>query len=75
MDIVQSLINPPKGTRTSTDNRRVFVKVLAMEHPHRYRIQTEVRVIKNLIPTRELNRLLDSVIRGMVSRGLEQRCF
>jgi hypothetical protein len=66
-DIVS--LNLPRGTRTSTDNRRVFVKVLAMEHPYKYRIQTEFGVIKNLIPTRELNRLPDSVTRGMDIQG------
>jgi hypothetical protein len=66
-DIVS--LNLPRGICTSTDNRRVFVKVLAMEHPHKYRIQTEFRVIKNLIPTRELNRLPNSVISRMDIQG------
>jgi hypothetical protein len=66
-DIVS--LNLPRGTRTNTDNRRVFVKVLAMEYPHKYRIQTEFGVIKNLISTRELNRLPNSVISGMDIQG------
>jgi hypothetical protein len=43
--------------------------VLAIEHPHKYRIQTEFGVIKNLIPTRELNRLPNSVISRMDIQG------
>jgi hypothetical protein len=49
-------LNLPKGTTTSTDNKRVWAKILAKEHPNRYRLQTKWGVLKTLVPTRELNR-------------------
>jgi hypothetical protein len=43
--------------------------VLAIEHPYKYRIQTEFGIIKNLIPIRELNRLSDLVTNKLDIQG------
>ena len=50
-------LNLPPGTKTSTDNKRVWAKVIAEEHPNRYRLQTKWGILKTLVPTRELNRV------------------
>jgi hypothetical protein len=50
-------LNLPAGTKTSTDNKRVWAKVVAEEHPSRYRLQTKWGILINLVPTREINRI------------------
>ena len=50
-------LNLPAGTKTSTDNKRIWAKVIAEEHPGRYRLQTKWGILKTLVPTRELNRV------------------
>lgn len=46
----------PKGTRTSTDLRRIFGKIIAVSPKHTYQIQTEWGIIDRGIPTKELIR-------------------
>ncbi|OWT42340.1 hypothetical protein VFPPC_18529 [Pochonia chlamydosporia 170] len=50
-DIVS--IKVPREDRTSTDNRRLFGRILEEPYAHRYRILTTSGVIKRLIPTRD----------------------
>ena len=49
-DIVS--IKVPREDRTSTDNRRLFGRVLEEPYPHNYRILTYSGVIKRLVPTK-----------------------
>ncbi len=51
-DIVS--IKVPREDRTSTDNRRLFGRILEEPYSHRYRILTSSGAIKRLIPTKEL---------------------
>ena len=51
-DIVS--IKVPREDRTSTDNRRLFGRVLNEPYPHRYKVLTSVGIIKRLIPTKGL---------------------
>jgi hypothetical protein len=44
----------PREDRTSTDNKRVFARILEEPHPHRYRVLTLSGVIQRLIPTKSL---------------------
>ena len=48
----------PRRTRTSTDNKRLFARVLSTPKPHRYLVQTVHSVINRLLPTKELERVL-----------------
>jgi hypothetical protein len=50
-------IKLPRGTQTSTDNKKVSGRVLAMPKPNWYQLQTEYRVIERLLPTKELGRV------------------
>jgi hypothetical protein len=50
-------IKLPCGTRTSTDNKRIFARVFAMPKPSRYELQTKYSVIERLMPTKELERV------------------
>jgi hypothetical protein len=56
----------PRGTRTSTDNRRVFGRVLGMPHRDRYEVQTEFGVVDRLIPAREL-----APVSALLARGID----
>ena len=47
-------IKVPREDRTSTDNRRLFGRILEEPYSHRYKILTSSGVIKRLIPTKEL---------------------
>jgi hypothetical protein len=47
-------IKIPREDRTSTDNRRLFGRILAEPYSHRYRIVILSGIIKRLIPTKEL---------------------
>lgn len=47
-------IKIPKEDRTSTDNKRIFGKVLEEPYNHRYRILTHSGILKRLIPTKSL---------------------
>jgi hypothetical protein len=44
----------PREDRTSTNNRRLFARVLEEPYPHRYKVITLLGVIKRLIPTKGL---------------------
>ena len=44
----------PREDRTSTDNKRLFARILEEPYPHRYRILTPLGVIQRLIPTKSL---------------------
>jgi hypothetical protein len=47
----------PRGTRTSTDNKKIFAQVLSVQKPNRYKLQTQYGVIERLLPTKELERV------------------
>jgi len=51
-DIVS--IKVPREDRTSTDNRRLFARILDEPHSHRYKVVTFSGTLKRLIPTKEL---------------------
>jgi hypothetical protein len=51
----------PRGTRTSTDMKRVFGRVLSMPYEHKYEIQTEWGVVERLFPVKELMRVVKTV--------------
>jgi hypothetical protein len=51
-DIVS--IKVPREDRTSTDNRRLFARILEEPYSHRYRVLTYSGRIRRLIPTKEL---------------------
>jgi hypothetical protein len=40
--------------RTSTDNRRLFGRILEEPHPHRYKVQIFLGFIQRLVPTKVL---------------------
>jgi hypothetical protein len=44
----------PREDRTSTDNKRLFVRILEEPYPHRYQILTASSIIQRLIPTKSL---------------------
>jgi hypothetical protein len=44
----------PREDRTSTDNKRVFARILEEPYPHRYRVITLSGIIQRLIPTKSL---------------------
>ena len=44
----------PREDRTSTDNKRLFARILEEPYPHRYKVITLLGVIKRLIPTKGL---------------------
>ena len=48
-------IKVPREDRTSTDNRRLFGRILEEPYAHRYRILTTSGIIKRLIPTKGLS--------------------
>ncbi|KAK9444015.1 integrase core domain-containing protein [Metarhizium brunneum] len=54
-------IKVPREDRTSTDNRRLFGRILEEPYAHRYRILTTSGVIKRLIPTKGLSAVNDSL--------------
>ena len=47
-------IKIPREDRTSTDNKRLFARILEEPYPHRYRILTASGIIQRLIPTKSL---------------------
>ena len=47
-------IKVPREDRTSTDNKRLFARILEEPYPHRYRILTAAGIIQRLIPTKSL---------------------
>jgi hypothetical protein len=47
-------IKVPRPDRTSTDNKRLFARILEEPYPHRYRILTASGIIQRLIPTKSL---------------------
>jgi hypothetical protein len=51
-DIVS--LKVPREDRTSTDNRRLFARVLEEPYLHRYKVVTLSGTIQRLIPTKEL---------------------
>jgi hypothetical protein len=51
-DIVS--LKVPREDRTSTDNRRLFGRILEEPYSYRYKVLTCSGIIKRLIPTREL---------------------
>jgi hypothetical protein len=51
-DIVS--LKVPREDRTSTDNRRLFGRILQEPYSHRYKVLTYSGIIKRLIPTKEL---------------------
>ena len=62
-DIVS--IKLPVGTRTSTDHRRVFGRILEVPHDHVYRIQTQWGIIDRLMPSKELSTNPSSIADGL----------
>lgn len=58
-DIVS--VKVPREDRTSTDNRRLFGRILEEPYPHRYKILTYSGIIQRLVPTKGL---------GMVDKAL-----
>ena len=44
----------PREDRTSTDNRRLFGRILEEPHPHRYKVLTYSGTIQRLVPTKGL---------------------
>ena len=52
-DIVS--LKVPREDRTSTDNRRLFARILEEPYSHRYKVLTFSGIIKRLIPTKELS--------------------
>ena len=58
-DIVS--IKVPREDRTSTDNRRLFRRILEEPYAHKYRILTTSGVIKRLIPTKGLSAVNESL--------------
>jgi hypothetical protein len=59
----------PRGTRTSTDFKRVFGKVLSQPYEHKYQIQTEWGIVDRLFPVKELMRVVKSVADHMEVQG------
>ena len=51
-DIVS--LKVPREDRTSTDNRRLFARILEEPYSHRYKVVTLSGVINRLIPTKQL---------------------
>jgi hypothetical protein len=51
-DIVS--LKVPREDRTSTDNRRLFGRVLDEPYPHRYKVLTQSGIIQRLVPTKRL---------------------
>ncbi|KFY98789.1 hypothetical protein V498_01230 [Pseudogymnoascus sp. VKM F-4517 (FW-2822)] len=47
-------IKVPREDRTSTDNKRLFARILEEPYPYRYRILTALGIIQRLIPTKSL---------------------
>ncbi|KFZ20705.1 hypothetical protein V502_03049, partial [Pseudogymnoascus sp. VKM F-4520 (FW-2644)] len=47
-------IKVPREDRTSTDNRRLFARILEELYPHRYQVLTPSGIIQRLIPTKSL---------------------
>jgi hypothetical protein len=51
-DIVS--LKVPREDRTSTNNRRLFRRILEEPYSHRYKVLTSLGIIKRLIPTKVL---------------------
>ena len=51
-DIVS--LKVPREDRTSTDNRRLFARILAEPYSYRYKVIILSRIINYLIPTKQL---------------------
>ncbi|KFY16328.1 hypothetical protein V492_01414, partial [Pseudogymnoascus sp. VKM F-4246] len=47
-------IKVPREDRTSTDNKRLFARILEEPYPHRYQVLTLSGIIQRLIPTKSL---------------------
>ncbi|KFY99256.1 hypothetical protein V500_01428 [Pseudogymnoascus sp. VKM F-4518 (FW-2643)] len=47
-------IKVPREDRTSTDNKRLFARILEEPYPHRYRVLTLSGIIQRLMPTKSL---------------------
>ncbi|KFY31445.1 hypothetical protein V493_01099 [Pseudogymnoascus sp. VKM F-4281 (FW-2241)] len=47
-------IKVPREDRTSTDNKRLFARILEEPYPHWYRVITLLGIIQRLIPTKSL---------------------
>ncbi|KAF5120254.1 hypothetical protein E5D57_012260 [Metarhizium anisopliae] len=58
-DIVS--VKVPREDRTSTDNRRLFGRILVEPYAHRYKVLTTSGVIKRLIPTKGLSAVNESL--------------
>jgi hypothetical protein len=58
-DIVS--VKVPREDRTSTDNRRLFGRILEEPYAHRYKVLTTSGVIKRLIPTKGLSAVNESL--------------
>ena len=44
----------PREDRTSTNNKRLFARILDEPHSHRYKVLTLSSIISRLIPTKSL---------------------
>jgi stage V sporulation protein SpoVS len=47
-------IKVPREDRTSTDNKRLFARILKEPYPYRYQVLTLLGIIQRLIPTKSL---------------------
>lgn len=47
-------IKVPREDRTSTNNKRLFARILEEPYPYRYRVLTYSSIIQRLIPTKSL---------------------
>ena len=62
-----------QGTRTSTDNKRLYAQVISDPKLHRYLIQTTHGIINRLLPTKDLERVLLSIANSIDIQGLNQQ--
>ena len=63
----------PRGTRTSTDMKRVFGRVLSVPYEHKYEIQTEWGVVERLFPVKELMRVAKTVADSIEVHGPKKK--
>jgi len=61
----------PRDIRTSTNNKKLFARVLSEPKPNRYELQTEYGVIERLMPTKELEKVPLSL--GVTVNGLSKK--
>ncbi|KFY61093.1 hypothetical protein V497_03155, partial [Pseudogymnoascus sp. VKM F-4516 (FW-969)] len=63
-------IKVPREDRTSTDNKRLFARILEEPYPHRYRILTASGIIQRLIPTKSLGVVDQTKSLGVIEQAL-----